>query len=141
VRAGRAAAPQPGRPFRTYLSIAAAVHADGRLALDAVRPQVAVALLTPHWPLSEAAEAVREQLKASYDYYQHMSRQARWADLIPDAIVPSFALAGTAEECVAQLRELLPLGFDEVTLIPYATPDAPRADMVRALARDVLARL
>jgi 5,10-methylenetetrahydromethanopterin reductase len=141
VQTGRAAAGDPTRPFRTYLSIAAAVHPDRRLALEAVRPQVAVALLMPHWPLSGAAEAARDRLRASYDYYQHMSRQARYAELIPDEIVPSFALAGTPDECVAQLRELLTLGFDEVTLIPYATEDGTRADMVTALARDVVARL
>ncbi len=141
VQAGRAAATDPARPFRTYLSIAAAVHPDRRLALDAVRPQVAVALLMPHWPLSGPAEQARERLRASYDYYQHMSRQARYAELIPDEIVPSFALAGTPDECVAQLRELITLGFDEVTLIPYATEDGNRADMVAALARDVVQRL
>lgn len=138
VQAGRAAAADLARPFRTYLSIAAAVHPDRRLALEAVRPQVAVALLMPHWPLSGAAEQARERLRASYDYYQHMSRQARYEEIIPDEIVPGFALAGTPEECVAQLRELVTLGFDEVTLIPYATEDGTRADMITALARDIV---
>ncbi|HLH21465.1 MAG TPA: LLM class flavin-dependent oxidoreductase [Chloroflexota bacterium] len=141
VQAGRAAAADPASSFRTYLSIAAAVHADRRKALEAVRPQVAVALLMPHWPLTGAAAEARERLRASYDYYQHMSRQARYAELIPDAIVPSFALAGTPEECRAQLRELAALGFDEITLIPYAADDGTRADMVTALARDVVAHL
>jgi 5,10-methylenetetrahydromethanopterin reductase len=141
IQAGRAQASDPTRPFRTYLSIAAAVHPDRRKALEAVRPQVAVALLTPHWPLDGAAAQAQDRLRASYDYYQHMSRQARYAEIIPDEIVPSFALAGAPDECVAQLRELIPLGFDEVTLIPYATDDGTRADMVAALARDVLARL
>jgi 5,10-methylenetetrahydromethanopterin reductase len=141
VRAGRAEADDPTRPFRTSLSIAAAVHADRRLAYEAVRPQVAVALLTPHWPLSGAAETARERLRAAYDYYQHMSRQARYAELIPDDLVPSFALAGTADDCVAQLRELRTLGFDEVTLIPYATEDGTRADMITALAREVVQRV
>jgi 5,10-methylenetetrahydromethanopterin reductase len=141
VQAGRAAVDAPARPFRTYLSIAAAVHADRRKALDAVRPQVAVALLTPHWPLGAAADAVRERLRASYDYYQHMSRQARYGELIPDELVPQFALAGTPDECLEQLRGLVPLGFDEITLIPYAIDDATRADMVTALAEQVLARL
>ena len=141
VQTGRAAAGSPPRPFRTYLSIAAAVHPDRRLALEAVRPQVAVALLMPHWPLSGPAEQARERLRASYDYYQHMSRQPRYAELIPDEIVPRFALAGTPEECVAQLRELSALGFDEITLIPYATEDSSRADMVAALARDVVQRV
>jgi 5,10-methylenetetrahydromethanopterin reductase len=140
VRAGRAEADEP-RPFRTYLSIAAAVHPDRRLAFEAVRPQVAVALLAPHWPLAGAAEEARQRLRASYDYYQHMSRQARYAELIPDDIVTSFALAGTPDECVAQLRELRALGFDEVTLIPYATEDGTRAEMITALARQVVQRV
>lgn len=141
VRAGRAEADDPARPFRTYLSIAAAVHTDRRLAYEAVRAQVAVALMMPHWPLSGSAAAARDQLRQSYDYYQHMSRQARYAELIPDEVVPSFALAGTPDECVAQLRELQTLGFDEVTLIPYATEDGSRADMIAALSRDVIQRV
>ena len=104
-----------------------------------MRPQVAVALLMPHWPLSPVAEQARAQLRASYDYYQHMSRQARYNELIPDEIVPEFALAGTPDECVRQLRGLLPLGFDEITLIPYATDDGTRADMITALAQQVIA--
>jgi len=139
VRAGRAAAGEPARLFRTYLHVPAAVHADRRLAYEAVRPQVAVALLMPHWPLSAAAEEARAKLRASYDYYQHMSRQARWAEVIPDEIVPDFALAGTPAECVAQLRGLLALGFDEITLIPYAVEGGTRAEMIAALMRDVVA--
>jgi hypothetical protein len=89
-------------------------------------------------PSTLSAEQARAALRASYDYYQHMSRQARYGELIPDEIVPEFALAGTPDECVQQLRELLPLGFDEITLIPYATDDGTRAEMITALAREVI---
>jgi 5,10-methylenetetrahydromethanopterin reductase len=139
VQAGRAAGTYQAGPFRTYLHVAAAVHPDRHQAFEAVRPQVAVALLMPHWPLSPAAEQARAQLRANYDYYQHMSRQARYGELISDEIVPDFALAGTPDECVQQLRGLLALGFDEITLIPYAVDGATRADMIEALARDVIA--
>src|SRR5581483_7533520 len=56
VQAGRAAARHQPRAFRTYLSVPAAVHRDRRQALEAVRPQVAVALLMPHWTLTGAAQ-------------------------------------------------------------------------------------
>jgi 5,10-methylenetetrahydromethanopterin reductase len=142
VQAGRAAAASPqGRPFRTYLSIPAAVDADRRKAIAAARPQVAVSLLMPHWTLSGVAQQAQQQLRASYDYYQHMSRQPRYAEVIPDEIVPEFALAGTPDECVQQLRGLVTQGFHEITLCPYAIDGGTRADMIGALAREVLDRL
>src|SRR5262249_10204259 len=141
VQEGRAAAGPPPRAFRTCLSIAAAVHPDRRKAFEAVRPQVAVGLVRPLGGLSDLAQQASERLRASYDYYQHMSAQTRYAELIPDAIVPEFALAGTPHECVQQLRDLLPLGFDDIPLSPYAVEGGTRADTIAALAREVIARL
>jgi 5,10-methylenetetrahydromethanopterin reductase len=141
VQGGRAAASHPAPAFRTCLSIAAAVHPDRRKAYEAVRPQVAVALVRPQGMLSDAAQQASGRLRASYDYYQHMSAQARWADLIPDEVVPEFALAGTPDDCVQQLRALATLGFDEITLSPYAVEGGTRADMIAALAREIIAQL
>ena len=141
VQEGRGAAGPPPRSFRTCLSIAAAVHPDRRKAFEAVRPQVAVGLVRPQGELSDLARQASERLRTSYDYSQHMSAQARYAELIPDAIVPEFALAGTPDECVQQLRDLQPVGLDEITLSPYAVEGGTRADTIAALARDVIARL
>jgi len=141
VQVGRVAAERQTSTFRTCLSLPAAVHRDRRKAFAAVRPQVAVALLNPFGKLSEAAQRASERLRASYDYYQHMRPQDRYAELIPDEIVPEFALAGTPDECVEQLRGLLPLEFDELTLCPYAVGEGRRAEMVTALAREVVDRL
>jgi 5,10-methylenetetrahydromethanopterin reductase len=138
LRAARATA-APDRAFRTCLHVPAAVHPDRRQAYAAVHPQVAVGLLGPHWPVSEAAEQAGAKLRASYDYYQHMSSQTRYADLIPDEVVPDFALAGTPDDCVPALRGLLALGLDEISLVPYAVDGGSRADMIAALARDVIA--
>jgi hypothetical protein len=123
----------------TSVPSAAALLTLRRLPPGSDARQPIIGFGDPYFNAEQAAEAARERLRASYDYYQHMSRQARYAELIPDDVVPSFALAGTPDECVAQLRELRTLGFDEVTLIPYATDDGTRADMITALVQEVIA--
>ena len=138
LHASRAEASHQASPFRTCLHVPAAVHPDRQAAYEAVRPQVAVGLLSPQWPVSEDAEQAGARLRASYDYYQHMSRQARYGDLIPNEVVPDFAVAGTPEECAEALRGLLALGLDEITFVPYAVAGGTRADMIAALARDVI---
>ncbi len=138
VEEGRRASAQPERPFKTYLAVAAAVHPDASKALAVVRPHVARGLLTHMWPMSEAASRASEQLKASYDFYEHMSPTAKHGDVVPDEVVREFAIAGTPAECLEQVRRLAEVGFDEITIRPYAVDGSTRADMIAAFARDVM---
>jgi 5,10-methylenetetrahydromethanopterin reductase len=77
-------------------------------------------------------------VKANYDYYSHMNPNARHAQLVPDEVVPEFAIGGSPDECIEQIRGLKRAGVDELTIYPYAVEGGSHADMIRAFARDVL---
>jgi 5,10-methylenetetrahydromethanopterin reductase len=114
------------------------VAADRRQAQLAVRPHVARGLLTARWELSEATRRVSEQVKAAYDYSQHMNPTAPHAALIPEEVIPEFALAGTPDDCIAQVQGLIDAGVDSVVIQPYAVAGAPRSAVVESFARDVM---
>jgi 5,10-methylenetetrahydromethanopterin reductase len=138
VQEGRRQGARADRPFSTYLAVAAAVHPDGSKALAAVRPHVARGLLTHQWPLSEPARRASEQLKRSYDFYEHMSPTAKHGAVVPDEVVREFAIAGTPADCLEQVKSLAEAGFDEITIRPYAVGGGSRADVIEAFAREVV---
>lgn len=140
VRAGRERAGAE-KPFRLIVGCAGSVDADGHKARVAVRPHVARGLLTARWDRSALAREVSEQVKAKYDYYSHMNPNAPHAQLVPDEVVPEFAIGGTPDECVDQIRGLEDAGIDEVTIYPYAVEGGSRSDVISAFAEDVLRQL
>jgi 5,10-methylenetetrahydromethanopterin reductase len=138
VQQGRAESGRAQDPFVVYLAPAVAVHDEREQALAAVRPHVARALLDPKWPLSPRAAAVSQAMAASYNVYEHMGPNARHARVIPDEVVSEFAIAGTADECIKQVQELMETPVDEITIRPYATDGGSRSAMIEAFARDVM---
>ena len=58
-----------------------------------------------------------------------------------DDVVPEFAIGGTPDECIAQIRGLEDAGIDELTIYPYAVEGGSRSDVISAFARDVLGAL
>jgi 5,10-methylenetetrahydromethanopterin reductase len=142
VREGREAAGRVADPFRTYLTVPAAVYPDERQALAAVKSQVAVsvAMVNNDWALSDAARNAGELARAAYDHNEHMSpdASARFAALVPDEVAREFAIAGTAEQCIERAQELFALGVDEIVLTPFAVGGGSRGEMIEALVRDVV---
>jgi 5,10-methylenetetrahydromethanopterin reductase len=138
VQAGRAGAANPRGSCRLIVGCAGAVDADGHKAKVAVRPHVARGLLTARWERSALAREVSEQVKQKYDYYSHMNPNAPHAQLVPDEVVPEFAIGGTPDECIEQIRGLEAAGIDELTIYPYAVEGGSRSDVINAFARDVL---
>jgi alkanesulfonate monooxygenase SsuD/methylene tetrahydromethanopterin reductase-like flavin-dependent oxidoreductase (luciferase family) len=134
ARAGR----EPGS-VRTLLRLACAVDDDGAAARDEIRGYVSVAAMTArHLPEKTVAPALRddlERLKEAQDYHRHGSAHAPQADVVTDAIVDSFAVAGTPVEVATRLRELSALGIDGFSLTTSA--DDPLR-LLRRLASDVL---
>jgi 5,10-methylenetetrahydromethanopterin reductase len=140
AREGRAASASPERPFAVYVGVAAAIHADRATAIAAVRPHVvASALRRPLWPLSEAARAASEAVQAVYSPFDHMSPTDKYEGLVPDEVVTEYAIAGTPEECRAQVRALFAAGVDEITIRPYAVDGQPRSATTEIFAREVMA--
>ena len=65
-----------------------------------------------------------EALSTRWDFWTQAQFPRELADLITDDVLDEFALAGTAEECAARLRQLQ-LALPEVTgLRIYAVPPA-----------------
>jgi 5,10-methylenetetrahydromethanopterin reductase len=141
VKTGRARTARKSKPYRLIVGCAGAVDADGHKAKVAVRPHVARGLLTARWDRSARAREVSEQVKAKYDYYSHMNPNAPHAQLVPDDVVPEFAIGGTPDECIGQIRGLEDAGIDELTIYPYAVEGGSRSDVISAFARDVLGAL
>lgn len=140
VRTGREQAGGRSASFMNVVGCAGAVDDDGQRAKVAVRPHVARGLLTARWERSEATRRASEIVKANYDYNDHMNPHARHAQLVPDEVVPEFAIAGTPDECAEQIRGLAGADIDELTIYPYAVEGRSRADLIEAFARDVVAR-
>jgi alkanesulfonate monooxygenase SsuD/methylene tetrahydromethanopterin reductase-like flavin-dependent oxidoreductase (luciferase family) len=137
--AGRIAAGRDALPFRTCLSASFAVHPDRDPAIQAVRPHVASTLRHVHWAMSDAAREASERIARAYDIYQHMDPTAIHADLVPDAVVAEFAIAGAPTECIDQAVGLFEAGVDEITIRPYAVLGASRARTIEQFATEVMA--
>ncbi len=138
VTEGRRRSTRSGDPFEVFASLPACVDSDRTKALSAVRPHVARSLLTPQWGLSARAAAVRDQIRPMYDYYEHMNPTAQHAELIPDEVVPEFALAGTPSECIEQASQLFEWGTDQITIRPYAAQGTPRIAAIQSFAEYVM---
>ena len=138
VQAGRG---DRGGPFQVCAGVAACVSETRAEALDAVRPHVAQGLTSPLARLSPDAAAARQALLASYDTYQHMHPGAQHAAVVPDEVIPEFALAGTPDDCVRQARAMFDAGIDEITIRPYALPGRSRLATIETFARQVVVKL
>ena len=123
------------------VGVAAAVSADCQEALDAVRPHVAQGLLSPLARLGSAALEARTALRSAYNTYDHLHPGAPHAAVVPDEVIPEFAVAGTPDDCVRQAQAMFDAGVDEITIRPYALPGSSRLATIEAFARDVVARL
>lgn len=134
VRAGERKA---GRPAgSTKIVVWSACHPSA----GAVKYNVARAILRnipgADDPLTrKTAEAVRK----AYDYAQHGSAGADFAELIPDALLPRYVFTGREADIKAQVAALAPLGVDEVALaIPEAKGVASRDEVIRAIGPALL---
>jgi 5,10-methylenetetrahydromethanopterin reductase len=82
--------------------------------------------------LSPAQAAVVDRIRAAYDYAFHSNPRAPHANLVPDALLDDFAVAGTSEACAERLGALAKLPLSAIAL---ALPDADFDDRGTVLAR------
>lgn len=113
-----------------------AIEDDGNVARDLVRAHVARVVIRPLPAVIEARQmAAVERIRERYDYYHHMDPEAIHGGEVPDDLVNLFALAGTEAECTARLREILPLGVDQVAIVPFTPRGGDRAETMARFAR------
>src|SRR5262249_10965324 len=131
----------PPAEFLACIGVAACVSADRNEALNAVRSHVAQGLSSPLARLSQAALEARAILPTSYNTYDHMHPDAAHAEVVPEEVIPEFAIAGTADDCVGYCKAAFESGVDEITIRPYALPGKSRLEQIEAFAQEVVARL
>lgn len=110
---------------------------DDRAAARAVvKAHVARVVIRP-LPAELAPELMAdvERIRHEYDYYQHMANVADHGAVVPDALVDHFALAGTPQECEAQLARIRETGLNQIAIVPFVTPGDSRARVIEAFAK------
>jgi 5,10-methylenetetrahydromethanopterin reductase len=134
VHAGAARAGRDPAAVDLVLWTACAVSDEAPAeARAAVRANVARASIrTLPVPLGPAQAAVVDRIRTAYDYAFHSNPRAPHADLVPDALVDDFAIAGTSAQCAERLAAAASL---PVSAIALALPDADFDDRGRVLSR------
>jgi len=141
VRAGARAAGRDPAAVRTVLWVPAALMDDPQ-ATQSVKAHIARIIIRPlPVALGPADLEVVRAVKASYDYYRHMDEVADHGRLVPDGMVPRFALTGDPGRIREQIETAFAAGIDQVAIIPYGTPRFDREVTIRAFADQVMAKL
>lgn len=105
-------------------------------AKDAVKAHVARVVAHPlPYILDPNEQKVLEEIRKTYDYYHHMDQQANHAEVIPDWLVDKFAIAGTVDQCRAQIERIKKSGIQQIAIIPYAPSGGSREETIRGFAK------
>jgi 5,10-methylenetetrahydromethanopterin reductase len=118
VKAGAAAAdpPRPTPELVCWLQ-GCAVHNERRSALNAVKATAALTLANaPDWMLQAMQIDPQRAQEMREVYYIRGSSTA--AELVSDDLVDMFTIAGTAEDAVRKIKDVVALGFDEIIFLP-----------------------
>jgi 5,10-methylenetetrahydromethanopterin reductase len=114
------------------------ISKDGKAARDFVKSHVARVLKRPlPFTLTPEDQEVVRRIYAEYEYYEHMVVGTHHGDLVPDRMVPRFAIAGTVEECREQVEQLRDTGLHQVAIVPHSPDPNGRLEMVRTFAEKV----
>src|ERR671918_50484 len=109
---------------------------DKAPAKDAVKAHVARVVAHPlPYVLDPQEQKVLEEIRKTYDYYHHMDQEANHAEVIPDWLVDKFAIAGTGDQCRAQIERLKESGIQQIAIIPYSAPGGNRDETIRGFAK------
>jgi 5,10-methylenetetrahydromethanopterin reductase len=113
---------------------------DGPDARREVRSHVALAVLQDNKPFEFDPEDLPaiERIRQTYDYHRHLTPDAMHANLVPDALVDKFALAGRPEECLERVRALAESGIEELNIV-LMSPTPER--LLRTFASRIMERL
>lgn len=139
VAEGRAERGSREGAFETICNFSCSISEDRTAAQRAVRGHVARLLRQP-FPkrLDEAAAQTAGRVKGVYDYSRHMSPSSLQAEVIPLELTSRFTLAGTPEDCRAQLGEVVDMGIERIMITPFAPEKAERRDVIATFAREVM---
>jgi len=135
IAAGAKAAGRKLEDINLVLWVPCAVS-ESAPAKDAVKAHVARVVAHPlPYVLDPNEQKVLAEIRKTYDYYHHMDQEANHAEVIPDWLVDKFAIAGTAEQCRAQIERIKKSGIHQIAIIPYSPPGGSREETIRGFAR------
>lgn len=137
IEAGARAAHRDPRSIDLVLWVPCCVS-DRVPAKDAVKAHVARVVAHPlPFMLDAKEQKILEEIRQAYNYYQHMEQKASQAQVIPDWLVDKFAIAGTRQECAAQVERLSETGIHQIAIIPYGAGGSDREETLREFAAAV----
>jgi 5,10-methylenetetrahydromethanopterin reductase len=135
IAAGAKAAGREPEDVRLVLWVPCAVS-DRAPAKDAVKAHVARVVAHPlPYVLDPQEQKILAEIRRTYDYYHHMNQAANHAEVIPDWLVDKFAIAGTVDQCRAQIERLKATGIQQIAIIPYSAPGGSREETLRGFAK------
>ena len=140
VEIGTQAAGRSLADIKIYQRLACAVADDRERVREEVKGYASVAAGTIYrtLPRDDIPDDLWEELKhfkEQYDYYEHASRDAKHTELITDRILDGVAVAGTPEEVVPRLKELVAAGVQGF-VTPVTTKEP--AAMITTMAERVI---
>ena len=140
IRRGEAAAGKPPGSVRVVLWTPCAIGGDPA-SLALVKSHIARIIIRPlPVELHPVEQDVARKIKAEYDYYKHMAVKSDHGSLVPDTLVPRWALAGDPARYADTIRRATALGVHEIAIIPYVPPASDRATVLTTFAKDVMPR-
>ncbi len=127
----RIGAEQAGRKLddvELYMRVATSVSSDRVKAREEIKGYAAVAAGTvfktvPREYFRDELWQELDEFKASYDYFEHGSNQARHRELLTDTILDAISISGTPEEAVPRFQEIIDMGVHNFVW-PANMPDA-----------------
>jgi 5,10-methylenetetrahydromethanopterin reductase len=135
IAAGAQAAGRKLEDIYLVLWVPCAVS-DSAPARDAVKAHVARVVAHPlPYVLDPNEQKVLAEIRKTYDYYHHMDQEANHAEVIPDWLVDKFAIAGTVDQCHAQIERIKKTGIQQIAIIPYSPPGGSREETIRGFAK------
>jgi len=135
IAAGAKAAGRKLEDINLVLWVPCAVS-DSSPAKDAVKAHVARVVAHPlPYVLDPNEQKVLAEIRKTYDYYHHMDQQANHAEVIPDWLVDKFAVAGTVDQCRAQIARIKKTAIQQIAIIPYSCPGEDREATIRGFAK------
>jgi len=135
IAVGAKAAGRKSEDIHLVLWVPCAVS-DRAPAKDAVKAHVARVVAHPlPYVLDPQEQKVLAEIRRTYDYYHHMNQAANHAEVIPDWLVDKFAIAGTVDQCRAQIERLKATGIQQIAIIPYSAPGGSREETLRGFAK------
>ena len=138
VRTGCAVSGRDASAHKMVVYVIFSINDDGARARDAVRPAIAEYLGAGGrpTPLTSLAGVPGETMCEMGRIYREENRFP--VELVDDNIVSRVAVAGTPDECAAQIGGLIDAGADELVLFPFPPAGAER--VIERIATELLPR-